>query len=105
MPDEFRVGDIVEIVYRSPVPGDDETIYNIGRRARVMFILDQRHIAVEFFPGQGALRGVWSCDSHCDPDLGRYYPSTALRKIGSKNNTWPPKESKKRYQQMKVQTL
>ena len=105
MSDEFRVGDTVEIIYRPPVPDDDEAIYNIGRRARVMFILDQRHIAVEFFPGQGALQGVWNCDYHCDPDLGRYYPSTALRKVGSKNNTWPPKESKKRYQQMKVQTL
>jgi len=105
MPDEFRVGDIVEIVYRPPVPDDDETIYNIGHRARVMFVLSQMHIAVEFFTGQGALQGVWNCDSHCDPDLGRYYPSTALRKVGSKNNTWPPKESKKRYQQMKVQTL
>lgn len=105
MPDEFRVGDVVEIIDRLPTEYDHEPIYNIGCRARVMFILDQRHIAVEFFPGQGALRGVWNCDSHCDPDLGRYYPSTELRKVASKNKTWPPKESKKRYQQMKVQTL
>lgn len=105
MPDEFCVGDTVEIIYRPPVPDDDETIYNIGRRARVMFIHSRMGVAVEFFPNQGALQGVWSCDGHCDPDLGRYYPSTALRKIDSKNNTWPPKESKKRYQQMKVQTL
>lgn len=105
MPDEFRVGDVVEIIDRLPVPGDDETIYNIGCRGRVMFILSRMNISVEFFPGQGALQGVWSCGGHCDPDLGRQYPHSALRKVASKNNTWPPKESKKRYQQMKVQTL
>jgi len=105
MPDEFRVGDVVEIIDRLPVPGDDDTIYNIGCRGRIMFIRSPRVVSVEFFRGQSGLRGVWGCGGHCDPDFGRQYPFTALRKVASKNKTWPPKESKKRYQQMKVQTL